>query len=286
MKKNLKNNDWQSETVEDNNNEESVEETSAVEKPVEDEIKVEQPVKNLVRLQKVIHFDEVASSHVDDTIVHPQFYNNFNYSLFPNGRPRGKMTFGITSPKPGDGKSLVASNLAVSLALSSESDVVLIDLNLRRPKLHKIFNTTLSPGFMESINEPTIRVVPTKIGNLSIFTAGDFFANSLLGLRYRMQEGEHSEAKHIEPAIGLEQLVEFRNIIFSLEEKFDLVIVDLPSIEESVVPTLFMKQLNGLIVVVNTGKTKKEEIDKLLKQINVNQVFGFVFNRTSSEHDV
>ena len=101
-----------------------------------------------------------------------------------------------------------------------------------------------------------------------------------------MQEGEHSEAKHIEPAIGLEQLVEFRNIIFSLEEKFDLVIVDLPSIEEFVVPTLFMKQLNGLIVVVNTGKTKKEEIDKLLKQINVNQVLGFVFNRTSSEHDV
>ncbi len=278
------NNDEQKVIVEKINGEGSTDGSVPSEKPAEYEVKEEQPVKSIVRLQKIIRFDEAVSSYIDDAIVDPRFYDNFNYSLFPNGRPRGKMTFGITSPKPGDGKSLVASNLAVSLALSSDSDVVLIDLNLRRPKLHKIFNIALSPGFMESINKPEIRVVPTKISNLSIFTAGDFFANTISGLRLRMNEGERTDAIPTEPAIGLEQLVEFRNIIFSLEEQFDLVIVDLPSIEESVVPTLFMKQLNGLIVVVNTGKTKKEEIDMLLKQINENQVLGFVFNRSSSEH--
>jgi protein-tyrosine kinase len=193
------------------------------------------------------------------------------------------MTFGVTSPHPGDGKSLVASNLAVSLALSSESDIVLVDLNLRRPKLHNIFFTPLSPGFIEAINAPKIRIVPTKIGNLSILTAGDIVAHNLFALKYNIPDNNHSVGTASEPTIGLEQLVEFRNILFSLEEKFDFVILDFPSIEESVVPTLFMEPLNGLIVVVNTGKTKKEDLDSLLKKINANKVLGFVFNRATME---
>jgi len=269
-------------TVADQNKEEYFD--AATKNPVEAEIKDEHPSKSIIRLQKVIQLDKVTSQ-VDETIINPRFYNNFNYSLFATGRPRDKMTFGVTSPHPGDGKSLVASNLAVSLALSSESDIVLVDLNLRRPKLHKIFFTPLSPGFVDSINAPEIRIVPTKIGNLSILTAGDIFAHNLFALRFNIQDSKHSTGTNSEPAIGLEQLVEFRNIIFSLEEKFDLVIIDFPSIEESVIPTLFMEPLDGLIVVVNAGKTRKEDIDSLLKKIHANKVLGFVFNRATIENN-
>lgn len=234
----------------------------------------------MVRLQKTIIVDPEAPAQMDPAYVNPRFYNGFNYSLLPRDRPRGRLTIGVTSPRQGDGKSLVASNLAVSLAITTGGEVVLLDLNLTRPKIHKIFGVPLAPGLLDSLNEPTIRIRKSKITNLWILPSGNIDKNPLASIQIGVKSERPVGNK---PTISLEQLVEFRNVLFSLEEQFELILVDLPSIDESVIPTIFMKQLDGVVIVVNAGKTRKEEIDDLIVQLSENHVLGFVLNRAPAK---
>jgi Mrp family chromosome partitioning ATPase len=77
----------------------------------------------------------------------------------------------------------------------------------------------------------------------------------------------------------LDQLSMFRDVIYSLMQGFDFVIVDMPSMNVPGFPVLFASQLNGLFVVLNAGETKRGEIDKMFRLLNESQVYGFVFNR-------
>jgi Mrp family chromosome partitioning ATPase len=188
------------------------------------------------------------------------------------------MTMGITSPKQGEGKTLVASNLAVSLAMGSQKNTILIDLNVQRPRLHEIFGVAQSPGLTEALSNGKIHVSQTAIEHLSILSGGSMPHYQKI---MPMTSTEPNAPAHIviKPSLGLEQLASFRDIIYSLEQEFEFVIVDMPSIDSEGVPILFGNQLNGLIVVVNSGSTKREDIEAMFRQINERQVLGFVFNR-------
>lgn len=281
MKENGKNSDVHNEPVIENTEFQTIETpTPGIHEGQEDTNKDQK--KSLVHFQKEIIFDKESAGVIDETFVNAKFYNSFNYSLLSKEQSQGKMMLGIISPHKGDGKTIVASNLAVSFALAMEIEVVLVDLNFQNPRIHEVFPTRLSPGFLDSITEPTIRVVPTKIRNLSILTAGDVKGNVVRGFKLGIAAGGHN-GKSFLSGIRLEQLGEFRNIILSLQKKFDLIIVDLPSVDESKALTMFMKQLDGIIIVINAGKTKKEDVDNLLLQINEHQVSGFVFNRAARD---
>jgi len=211
--------------------------------------------------------------------VNHQFYDHFKYSLLPKEYSQGKLTLGITSPNPGEGKTLVAANLAASLAMANQRETLLIDLSVSRPRLHEIFGVPLAPGILEGLQQPTVTVSKTKVKHLSVLTVGSSVANPIESMRF----GGSKNGTAMKATVGLEQLTEFRNLLYSLEEKFELIIVDLPSIHESAIPTLFTTQLGGVIVVVNAGKTKQHDIDRLLVTLNESQVLGFVFNRVDKK---
>ncbi len=61
------------------------------------------------------------------------------------------MTIGITSANRNDGKTLVAANMAVSLASAYKQNTLLVDMNFRHPKLHNVFGTNQCPGIAEAI---------------------------------------------------------------------------------------------------------------------------------------
>ncbi len=238
-------------------------------------------VHSLVRLKKNIIVNEKKSGFVDENIISPNFYNNFNYSILPSGNAQGKMVIGVTSASPGDGKTLVAANLCVSLALARERNTVLIDLNIGRPKLHEIFGVPLSPGLLDALHESSIHITETKFKNLSILSAGNVTSNPANDILLHSTNGKSNQIN--EPNLGLllEQLPEFRNIIYSLVESFDFIVVDLPSMRDITVPPLFMSQLDGVIIVVTAGVSKQEDIDKVVTQLEQHQILGFVMNRAS-----
>ena len=238
-------------------------------------------VESVVRLQKTVVFSDHIGKKIDASVVNHQFYDHFKYSLLPKEHSHGKLTIGITSPNQGEGKTLVAANLAASLAMANQRETLLIDLNIRRPKLHDIFGTPLSPGLLESFYQPSITVAKTRIDHLHVLSAGSATDNALESMRVSSVKTSGSAAR---PSVGLEQLPEFRNVLFSLERKYELVIVDLPSITESSIPTLFTSQLGGVIVVVNAGRTKERDLERLIATLNESQVIGFVFNRVDKHN--
>src|SRR5450432_1463206 len=80
----------------------------------------------------------------------------------------------VTSPGPGDGKSVVACNLAAGLALNGRR-ILLVDANFRRPELHKIFELPNDMGFgsvLNSIENFESAIKQTKVPNLDVITTG------------------------------------------------------------------------------------------------------------------
>jgi len=80
----------------------------------------------------------------------------------------------VTSPAPGDGKTSLAVNLAISLAKAGRR-VLLIDADMRKPDIHRIFNLPEAPGFAELIlntAEPASAIKKTDIENLDVLAAG------------------------------------------------------------------------------------------------------------------
>jgi Mrp family chromosome partitioning ATPase len=215
----------------------------------------------LIRLAKTIIIISDGAGEIDGQIVAPQYYNCFNYSLLPQEQTEVKLVLGITSPNPKEGKTLVASNLAVALAMSQQRKTVLVDLNIQEPHIHKVFGASLSPGLVEAFTDVRIYVSATEIKDLYILPAGGGMARPL----------------------GLDQLSFFRDVIYSLAQEFDFVIVDMPSMNVPGFPILFANHLNGLFVVLNVGKTKRADVDRMFRLLNEGQVYGFVFNRCKDE---
>ncbi len=232
----------------------------------------------LVRVIKSIVVNEKAGTYVDQNIIKFQYYNAFNYSLLDRGADALHLTLGVTSARPGQGKTLVASNLAVSLAMGSQKKTVLVDLNFLNPRLHEIFGINSAPGLSEAFQNGKIHVSRTLIDRLYVLPVGNFLT-SQEGVIQSESFSDLASRELARPMIGLSQLPAFRDIIYSLEQEFEFVIVDMPSINSQGIPVLFANQLNGLIVVVDSGKTKREELDEMFQHINDRQVLGFVFNR-------
>ena len=86
----------------------------------------------------------------------------------------------VTSPSPGDGKTVVACNLAAGLALNGRR-ILLVDANFRRPELHKIFGLPNDQGFSAALNNIdnfAAAVCQTQVPNLDILPAGPRPMNS------------------------------------------------------------------------------------------------------------
>lgn len=196
---------------------------------------------------------------VDPKTVALKYYNTFNFSKLAETFNNTKMTIGITSANRNDGKTLVASNMAVSLATGYKQKTLLIDMNFSHPKLHKVFGTDQYPGMAEAIAYKKVRVVPTSVNNLYLMTAGD---------------------SKLTP--GIEQTLLLRQILASLRHEFDFVIIDMGSIYPiEDFPIHFINEIDGLIGVIDSKKTKKADFKRMFKHLDESQFIAYVFNRVS-----
>lgn len=206
-----------------------------------------------------VHITKESLTTLDRKTVALKYYNSFNFSKLAATFDNTKMTIGITSANRNDGKTLVAANMAVSLASGYKQKTVLIDMNFKHPKLHKIFGTEQCPGMAEAIAHKKVRVVPTSVENLYLMTAGD---------------------SRLTP--GIEQTLLLRQILSALRNKFDFVIIDMGSIYPiEDFPIHFINEIDGLIGVIDSSKTKKGDLKRIFKQLDESQFIAYVFNRVN-----
>lgn len=218
------------------------------------------PEKVIQTLPMVISDDVVE--YYDANTIAMKYTNSFNFSKLASIYGNLNMTIGITSANKQEGKTLVASNMAVSLASAYHRTTVLVDMNFKNPQLHKIFDAPLGPGVVEALISQTVHVFPTGFENLFLMPAGDY-SDSMP---------------------GIQQTLILRKLLYTLKNEFDTVILDMPSVLPiSEFPIHFINEIDGLITVVDTKNTKKEALNKIYKHIAEKQFLGYIFNRVDEK---
>ena len=201
--------------------------------------------------------------YIDSSYVSSKFYNGFNFLKLPDQYRKLHMVFGVTSSQRGEGKTLIASNMAASLAQAYECKTVLVDLNFKKPKLHSIFGLKANPGVIETLQGEKMNVSKTAIDNLFVLPAGN----------------------HRSYTPGVHDISMLRKLITTLKDSFDFVIVDMNSVFPiQQYPILFANEMDGLFAVVDTQYTKKEEIDNIYRHIQEQQVIGYIFNKVDKNN--
>lgn len=165
----------------------------------------------------------------------------------------------ITSASPAEGKTFTAVNLALVQAQISENSVLLADLDLRRPTIHNLFQTSRSPGFSDYLMETApIEQCIRKVGstNLYFMPAGTPVKNPLELLNLR----------HV------------KTMIDALPQLFNWFIIDTPPLLFSADANLLSTLADGTLIVVRIGATTFDNITRAMQTMCENNVLGIVVN--------
>lgn len=189
--------------------------------------------------------------------------SSLEFSMDEGHRP----IIGVSGLIPGVGKSFVSVNLA-ALYASSGKRVLLIDADLRKGRLHKEFaikrGDGLSQVLLHSANLNDV-ISSTDVENLFLIPSGKVPANP----------AELLSSKH------------YDELISSLEEQFDLIIIDTPPIMLVTDAALACRPASQVVMVIEYNKHSLEAIQEGMKQLlkgNPDAHASFVFNKYEHRH--
>ena len=200
-----------------------------------------------------------------DTLVASEAYRRLRTSLLFAAPDSTLRSVVITSARSGEGKTQTAANLAVALA-SADQRIVLVDADMRRPDMHRIFSRPLQGGMSELImsvrpgeNLSLRSARATSQPNLTLITAGTIPPNpsELLASRRAAL------------------------LLHGLESAFDLVVVDTPPIDAVPDALNLAAEASATVVVVDAGRTNATQAQatiETLRSVGAN-VIGVVLNR-------
>lgn len=178
-------------------------------------------------------------------------------------REKGWNVLGITSPGESEGKTLTAINLAISMAMDTTQTVLLVDADLRRPHVHEMFQLGDCPGLVDFLyDDAPVQdlLIHPGIGRFVIMPGGTPIANSSEALTSPKMVGLVEEFKHRYPA---------RVVLF-----------DLPPLLDTADVLAFSPYTDAILVVVEEGKTRMDELDRALMLLKGNTpVLGTVINK-------
>ena len=171
----------------------------------------------------------------------------------------------MTSPGPGEGKSITLANLAVVMAQSGMR-VILVDTDLRRPVQHKIFGLPNRHGFSDAIisqeNEFLQYLQNTSVENIRLLSSGSLPPNPAELL-----------------ASG-----KMKELISALEADADVVLYDSPPALVVSDAAILGTRVDGVLLVNDSGRTRSAEAKRAieeLRRVRAN-ILGVVLNRLSA----
>ncbi len=154
----------------------------------------------------------------------------------------------VTSPSPSDGKSTIATNLSIVIAQGG-SRVILIDADLRRPKIHQIFKIRNRMGMTSLFVQTHLNLdgslQKTSVEGLSLLTAGEIPPNP-------------SEL------LGTER---FNEILENAKTNADVIVIDSPPVMAVTDSAVLARKVDGVLLVIKPGTTNQAAAKQAVEQL-------------------
>lgn len=203
-------------------------------------------------------------------------YKSIRTNIMLSVMKKGCKTIVVTSSVAGEGKTTTTTNLAISIS-QAEQRVLLIDGDLRKPKVHHYFSIPNAPGLTNylgaSVNSRAAQKVdlfsiihPTEYKNLSVIASGSIPPN---------------------PAeiLGSEPMADF---LKEVAEHFDYIIIDTPPINVVSDALPVIRESDGVVVVVRSNALTHPELQKALDSLKFidAKILGFVVNYETEKKSI
>jgi capsular exopolysaccharide synthesis family protein len=171
----------------------------------------------------------------------------------------------VTSSLQGEGKSITALNLSISLG-QTDNKVLLIDCDLRRPRLARLMNTGASVGvsnLLMDLQQLDSAIISNEEHGIDMIFAGDIPPN---------------------PAELLASQ-RMKKLLEILRKRYDYIIIDSPPVDLVVDAVALSAQCDGVLYVVRAGRSERGAVIDGMEQLEYAgaKVIGFVFNGVTSE---
>jgi capsular exopolysaccharide synthesis family protein len=168
----------------------------------------------------------------------------------------------IASALPGEGKTLTAANLALTLSESYHRDVLLIDGDLRRPSIHELLQIQNVSGLNDGLRSEAERKVPLVrwSEHLTVITAGRPDPDPMKVLASD----------------------KMRRVITEAAANFEWVIIDTPPVGLLTDASLFSGMVDAAVLVVEAGRTPCADIQRAVQALGRDRIFGVVLNRATA----
>ena len=200
-------------------------------------------------------------SHFDGNLISDQ-YKIIKTKILQKTQKEGLNTILITSAFAGEGKSVTSANVAISLAKEMIHTVLLVDADLRKPSLHKLFGLQSEAGLSDYLLEgPSLQ---------------DLFINP--GIDRLLLLPGHLYIDNSTEAVGTPKM---ERLVSELKSRYPerYIIFDSPPLIEGADSLILSKYVDGVILVIEAGKTQIQHIKRALSLLEGKNLIGLVLNK-------
>lgn len=191
-------------------------------------------------------------------------YRTLRTRIAQSSTGRRVRSIAITSAVKGDGKTVSAANLALTIAQEFQRRVVLVDADLRHPRVHQLLGLSDGAGLAEVLSgaadlDATLVSLPEY--NLTVLPAG------------------------IPPSHPAELLssAAMRRVIDTLRQRYDRIVIDLPPAAPLADVQILTPLVDGVLFIVRAGATPKPAIERALGTFDRSKLLGMVLNESAPE---
>jgi protein-tyrosine kinase len=215
------------------------------------------PHLNRLRMGDADRRKLIIGESVDSAMV--EQYRHLAAVMHHAQKASGVRSVMVTSALPAEGKTLTATNLALTLSESYQRRVLLIDADLRRPRMREMFALPGADGLTDSLATPRDGKLPVHqvTPTLWVLTSGSVVPDPMSLL--------------VSPAM--------KELIDDAKDSFDWVVVDTPPIAILPDANLLAGMIDTTLLVVSAESTPYPMVQRAVQAVGPNRILGVVLNR-------
>jgi len=170
----------------------------------------------------------------------------------------GSRMLAITSPAGGEGKTVTSLNLSIALSKTMENEVLLVECDLRKPRMHEYLGARAEKGFSELLQRPDdpLDSYLWRLNGLSIIQGGPILHDPL-----KLLASARTQA-----------------VFENLRKKFKLIVVDLPPIVPIADSHVISDLADGVLLVIRARHTRRELLKHALRGFHASNIIGVALN--------